>query len=70
MKLLKTLTLGTVFLFGLTAMPSCSIDAVNKKEIYQVQQAQTDCSDDFNRCNVQFPDSFEKFDFCMRQNGC
>lgn len=69
MKVLKALMLGMVFLFGLTAMSSDkeSLEATSDKAVFEKQ---TDCSDDFNRCNVAYPESYKKFDSCMRQNGC
>ncbi|WP_417363021.1 hypothetical protein [Galbibacter sp.] len=69
MKILKTFILGTIFLFGLTAMSSNeeNLKSTSEKIVVKEQQA---CQLIFTECDGLYPDDHNGFDECMTRSGC
>ena len=68
MKIFKTTILVTVILFGLTAITSDKAIASNKAKL-EVQK-QLPCSIVFQLCDLDNPDDYYDFYYCMFMNGC
>ncbi|MCQ0110351.1 hypothetical protein [Zhouia amylolytica] len=68
MKIIKTSILSMVFLFGLTATANKTTEGESKKET--VENPETPCDLVFTACHAAYPENFQKFDECMRRNGC
>lgn len=57
---LKTILLGAVFLFGMTAM------TIANEEV----EGEIPCTTIYTLCDFGNPDDFDGFDKCMQRNGC
>jgi len=73
MKIFKTIILGTMFLFGLTAMSNTVVTKKTSSEenvSITIEEQIAPCSTIYTICDYAQPTDHNAFVACMTRNGC